>query len=123
MSMLKEFKDFAMRGNVVDLAVGVIIGTAFGKIVTSAVSDIIMPLIGLVTGGIDFKGLKYQVGDAMVNYGLFIQTTVDFIIIALVIFMVIKLMNRAMPPKPVESNGRSDNQLLAEIVDLLKSKK
>ncbi len=88
--MLQDFKNFVMRGSVLDLAVAVIIGAAFGKIVSSLVSDILMPLIGLVIGGIDFTGLNVTVGKAVVNYGTFIQNIVDFLIIALVIFLVVR---------------------------------
>jgi large conductance mechanosensitive channel len=91
--MLKEFKDFVMRGNVLDLAVAVIIGGAFGKIVTSLVNDILMPLIGLVMGGVNFSGLALTVGDAVVTWGNFVQTIVDFLIIALVIFLIVKAAN------------------------------
>ncbi|HVM71010.1 MAG TPA: large conductance mechanosensitive channel protein MscL [Anaerolineales bacterium] len=88
--MIKEFKEFIMRGNVMDLAVAVIIGGAFGKIVSSLVSDIIMPLIGLIIGGIDFTGLAFTIGSAKVTYGNFINNVIDFLIIALVIFLMIK---------------------------------
>ncbi len=98
--MLKEFRDFAMRGNVLDLAVAVIIGGAFGKIVTSLVADIIMPLIGLIIGGIDFNSLAFTVGNAQVKYGSFIQNIVDFLIIAFVIFMIVRTMNRFKKPAP-----------------------
>ena len=90
MVLIKEFKAFIMRGNVVDLAVAVIIGGAFGKIVSSLVNDIIMPLIGLIVGGIDFTGLTFTIGKANVTYGNFINNILDFIIIALVIFLMIK---------------------------------
>ena len=98
--MLKEFKDFAMRGSVLDLAVGVIIGGAFGKIVSSLVGDILMPLIGLVLGGIDFSGMAFTVGGASVNYGAFLQSIIDFIFIAFVIFLIVKAANttRKAPP-------------------------
>ena len=100
--MLKEFKAFVMRGNVMDLAVAVIIGGAFGKIVSSLVNDIIMPLIGLIIGGIDFSGLAFTLGSAKVTYGNFINNIIDFIIIALVIFLMIKLMdNLKKKPAPV----------------------
>ena len=100
--MLKEFKVFIMRGNVVDLAVAVIIGGAFGKIVTSLVSDIIMPLIGLIIGGIDFSGLAFTIGNAKVTYGNFINNIIDFLIIALVIFLMIKAIdNLKKKPAPV----------------------
>ena len=98
--MLKEFKEFAMRGNVVDLAIAVIIGGAFGKIVTSLVDNIIMPLIGLLIGGIDFKSLAITVGSAKVEYGLFLQNVVDFIIIAFVIFLMVRAINSSKKPAP-----------------------
>ncbi len=93
--MLKEFKEFVMRGNVLDLAVAVIIGGAFGKIISSLVNDILMPLIGLLMGGIDFANLSFTVGDAVVTWGNFIQTVVDFLIVAFVIFLIIKSANAA----------------------------
>ena len=92
--MLKEFRDFALRGNVMDLAVAVIIGGAFGKIIASLVNDILMPLIGLLLGGISFADLSVTVGDAVVKYGSFIQTIVDFVIVAFVIFMLVRTMNK-----------------------------
>jgi large conductance mechanosensitive channel len=92
--MLKEFKEFALRGNVVDLAIAVVLGGAFGKIITSLVNDIIMPLIGLMLGGIDFQSLEYQVGDAVIKYGAFIQAVVDFVIIAFMIFLIVRAINR-----------------------------
>jgi large conductance mechanosensitive channel len=97
--MLKEFKTFIMRGNVMDLAVGVIIGGAFGKIVSSLVGDILMPLIGLVIGGIDFTGLAFTLGNAKVTYGNFINNLIDFVIIALVIFLLVKGIN-SLQKKP-----------------------
>lgn len=131
MSFAKEFKDFAMRGNVVDMAVGIIIGAAFGKIVASLVKDIIMPPIGVLVGGVDFSNLAYVLQEAQgevaavtINYGLFIQTIVDFLIVALAIFMAIKVMTAmkkkeeeapAEPPKP-----SNEEVLLSEIRDLLK---
>jgi large conductance mechanosensitive channel len=131
MSMLTEFREFAMKGNVVDLAVGVIIGGAFGKIVSSFVEDIIMPPIGMILGGVDFKTLAFVLKAAegksaavMINYGKFIQTVVDFIIIAFVIFMAIKAMNAlrrkaeaAPPPGPTRQEV-----LLTEIRDALRAK-
>lgn len=137
MGMVKEFKEFAMRGNVVDMAVGIIIGAAFGKIVTSLVNDIIMPPIGLLLGNADFSDLFFNLGAgeyaslaeaqaagaATINYGMFINTLVNFIIIAFAIFMVIKAMNNLKrkeetvpeaPPEPTE-----DVKLLTEIRDLL----
>jgi large conductance mechanosensitive channel len=122
MSLAKEFREFAMKGNVVDLAVAVIIGAAFGKIVASAVSDIIMPIIGLMMGGRDFANLSVQVLEAKIQYGKFIQTCVDFIIIAWAIFVAIKVINRlkrAEPP-PAPPTPPREEQLLTEIRDLLK---
>ena len=98
--MLKEFREFAIRGNVIDLAVAVIIGGAFGKIVTSLVDDIIMPIVGLLIGGIDFKSLAFQIGSAKVTYGNFVQNVVDFIIIAFVIFLIVRTMNRFKKQEP-----------------------
>jgi large conductance mechanosensitive channel len=122
--MFKDFVDFIKRGNVIDLAVAVIIGGAFGAIVTSLVNDIIMPLVGVVLGGIDFAGLSVQVGDATVMYGSFIQATVNFLIIAFVLFLALRGFSRmqkkeeeapAPPPEP-----SPEEKLLAEIRDLLK---
>lgn len=93
--MLKEFKEFALKGNVMDLAIGVIIGGAFGKIVTSLVQDLIMPIFGLMTSGIDFKDMGYKHGNVTIAYGNFIQTVVDFLIISFSIFLAVKLINRA----------------------------
>ncbi len=131
MSMMSEFRDFAMRGNVVDMAVGIVIGGAFGKIVSSFVNDVLMPPIGLALGGVDFSDLALTLKEASgdvaavtLNYGAFIQTVVDFIIIAFAIFMVVKAMNNlkkkeeaapAPPPKPSE-----EVTLLTEIRDLMK---
>lgn len=133
MKLLDEFKAFAMRGNVVDLAVAVIIGGAFGKIVSSFVNDILMPPIGILLGGLDFKDLSYTMKAAVgetpavtLNYGMFIQNVVDFLIIAFAIFMAIKAMTSfkkkeeeapAAPPAPTK-----DQELLSEIRDLLKNK-
>ena len=103
--MLKEFKEFVMRGNVLDLAVAVIIGGAFGKIISSLVNDILMPLIGLVLGGIDFSGLSFTVGDAVVAWGAFVQAIIDFLIIAFVIFMIVKSAN-ATKKKEEPAHGR-----------------
>jgi len=131
MSMMTEFRDFAMRGNVVDMAVGIVIGGAFGKIVSSFVNDVLMPPIGMALGGVDFSDLAITLKEAAgevaavtLNYGSFIQTVIDFIIIAFAIFMVIKAMNSmkkkeeaapAAPPKP-----SAEETLLTEIRDLLK---
>ncbi|MFY9234467.1 MAG: large conductance mechanosensitive channel protein MscL [Fimbriimonadaceae bacterium] len=97
--MLKEFKEFAMRGNVMDLAIGVIIGAAFGKIISSLVDNILMPLLGLATGGLDFKTMTFTVGKATVEYGVFLQNVIDFLIIAFVIFLMVKAMNRMKRPE------------------------
>lgn len=140
MSMTKEFKAFAMRGNVVDMAVGIIIGGAFGKIIASFVNDILMPPIGMLLGGVDFKEFKYVLRDDIVNaagevvtkgasimYGNFIQTAIDFLIIAFAIFMMIKGMNNmkkkeeaapVVPPAPPAPT--KEETLLTEIRDLLK---
>ncbi len=99
--MLKEFREFVMRGNVLDLAVAVIIGGAFGLIITSLVNDILMPLIGLVLGGVDFTALELQVGDAVVRWGAFVQAVVNFLIIAFVIFQLVRTINRLKGPPPV----------------------
>lgn len=130
MSLLKEFRDFAMRGNVVDLAVGVIIGAAFGKIVSSLVANIIMPPLGLLIGGVDFKSfswvLKPAEGDTpavVMQYGVFIQTIFDFVIVAFAIFMAVKLMNKLYKRKEVEKpvpKPTAEELLLTEIRDLLK---
>jgi len=98
--MLKEFKEFAMRGNVLDLAVAVIIGGAFGKIIASLVNDVLMPLIGLVLGGINFSGLEYTFRNAVIKYGLFIQSIIDFVIVAFVIFMLVRTMNNMKKKEP-----------------------
>ena len=137
MKIVQEFKEFAMKGNMVDMAVGIIIGAAFGKIVTSLVNDLIMPPIGLLIGGVDFTDLKIILQGAVVdpagksisavtlNYGSFIQTALDFLIVAFVIFMMIKAMNRmkkkqieaAVPAPPLPGK---EEILLTEIRDLLK---
>jgi len=100
-AMLKEFKEFAMRGNVLDLAVAVIIGGAFGKIITSLVADVLMPVIGLVLGGLNFSELSFTVGEAVVKWGAFVQSIIDFVIVAFVIFMIVRAMNRMQKPAPV----------------------
>ena len=131
MSLVKEFKEFAMRGNVVDLAVAVVIGGAFGKIVASFVSDILMPPLGLLLGGMNFEDLlitiKEGVGDVApvtINYGMFIQNIVDFLIIAFAIFMIIKAINSAKkkeePAPEAPEAPTKDQELLTEIRDLLK---
>lgn len=115
MSFIKEFREFAMRGNVVDMAVGVIIGGAFGKIVSSLVSDIFMPVLGILTGGIDFKDMKFVLAQAQgdvpavtLNYGVFIQNVIDFIIIAFAIFMMIKALNKVRKPEEKKAGPTSE---------------
>ncbi len=138
MGMMQEFKDFAVKGNAIDMAVGIIVGAAFGKIVSSIVSDVVMPVIGKLMGGIDFSGLFLNLGDgefatlsaakeagaATLNYGNFIQTSIDFVIVAFAIFMMVKGINSLKkkeeetpeePPKP-----SAEEALLVEIRDLLK---
>ena len=106
--MLKEFREFAMRGNVMDLAIAVIIGGAFGKIITSLVNDILMPLIGLVLGGVNFSELAFTVGNAVVKWGAFVQSVIDFVIVAFVIFMLVRTMNRFKKPAPVAAPTTKD---------------
>ena len=120
--MWKEFKEFAFQGNVIDLAVAVVIGAAFNAIVTSFVDHIITPLIGMLAGGIDFTGLKLTVGNAEVMYGSFIQSFVDFLIIAFSIFMAIRILNKFKRNEDDEEEDEVDaqEQLLTEIRDLLK---
>ncbi|MEA4924761.1 MAG: large-conductance mechanosensitive channel protein MscL [Syntrophomonadaceae bacterium] len=122
--MWQEFKDFAMKGNVVDLAVAVIIGGAFGKIVSSLVADLIMPLIGLLLGGVNFSNLQIVVGETEIKYGIFLQNVVDFLIIAFTLFLVIKAVNhrKKVEVKVVEQPPQPSNQeiLLVEIRDLLR---
>jgi large conductance mechanosensitive channel len=132
MGMLQEFKKFAMRGNVIDLAVGVVIGAAFGKIVSSLVDQVIMPPIGLITGGVDFSRLKWvlkpadpttKAAEVAIQYGAFINTLITFLIIAFVIFLLVKTINR-LAPKPEEAPAVQppDVVLLTEIRDLLKAR-
>lgn len=115
MGMMKEFRDFAMKGNVVDMAVGIIIGAAFGKIVSSLVSDVIMPPIGMVLGNVDFSSLAFTLKEAtdtspavVIKYGLFINTIIDFVIVAFAIFLVIKQMNRLKKPAPAPAATTKD---------------
>ena len=122
-----EFKEFAMRGNVMDMAVGIIIGGAFGKIVTSLVDNIIMPLVGLATGGYDLAGLSLKVEDAKVKYGMFVQNIVDFLIVAFCIFLMIKAVNKVSKKKKekeasAEPAPTAEEKLLTEIRDLLAKK-
>lgn len=135
MSFVKEFKEFAMRGSVVDLAVGMVIGAAFGKIVTSLVDDIIMPAVGYLTGGVDFSDMRIilepadeanEIAEVAINYGVFINVIIQFIIIAFCIFIVVKLINQLKrkeeeaPEEPAAPSN--EEQLLSEIRDLLKNK-
>ncbi len=141
MSFISEFKEFAMKGNVMDMAVGVIIGGAFGKIVSSLVDDVLMPIIGKLTGGVSFVDLFVNLGDgdyktlaeakeagaAVLAYGQFIQNIIDFLIVAFCIFLMIKAMNKlnrkkAEPEQPAAPAGPTQEELLAEIRDLLKQK-
>ncbi len=126
--MLKEFKEFISRGNVLDMAIGVIIGGAFGKIVTSVVNDLLMPLIGIVLGGLDFSSLSFKIGSAEILYGSFIQNVVDFLIVASCIFILMKIINKLthkkMKKKMEEAPVKpADIALLEEIRDLLKANK
>lgn len=123
--MWQEFKTFAMKGNVMDLAVAVIIGGAFGKIVSSLVGDLIMPLVGLLMGGVNFSGLQIQLGKAVIKYGAFLQNVVDFIIIAFALFLVIRAINRLHKKKEEavvlkEPQASKEELLLTEIRDLLR---
>ncbi len=136
--MLKEFREFAMRGNVVDLAVGIIIGGAFGKIVTSLVNDVIMPPIGLLLGGVDFSNLFLDLGGGdhaslaaareagapVIGYGAFINTMLDFVIVAFAIFLLVRTINRLKKaePAPPPPGPSTEEKLLTEIRDLLKAR-
>ena len=125
-STLKEFKLFISRGNIVDMAVGVVVGTAFSKIVTSLVNDIIMPLVGVVIGGLDFTGLVFNIGKESINYGMFIQNVVDFLIVSICIFFVIKVLakfKKKEEEKVEEVKEDEQTLLLREIRDLLKKNK
>jgi len=130
MGFIKEFKEFAMKGNVMDMAVGVIIGGAFGKIVSSLVDDVLMPAIGMVTGNVDFTSLVCKIGEgegaAVLKYGTFIQNIIDFLIIAFCIFLMIKGMNKLNKKKEEEPapapEPSAEEKLLGEIRDLLKEK-
>lgn len=133
-SMLKEFRDFAMKGNVIDMAIGIIIGAGFGKIVSSLVNDILMPPLGLLIGGVDFSDKKIVIKQALegapevaIKYGIFLNTLIDFTIVAFAIFMTVKIMNRmkkeaeaAKESKPAVAVKSSQEKLLEEIRDLLK---
>lgn len=125
MSIAKEFREFAVKGNVMDLAVGVIIGAAFGKIVSSLVEDVVMPVIGSLMGGLDFSVLAIKIGSATLKYGKFLQTCLDFLIIAWAIFLIVKLINRLKreeaTPEPAPAAPPRQEVLLEEIRDLLKT--
>ena len=121
--IINEFKEFISRGNVIDMAVGVVVGSAFSKIVTSLVNDIIMPLVGIIIGGLDFTSLSITIKDSKILYGSFIQNIVDFLIIAVCIFTVVKIMNtfkKKQPEEPKKVETPEDIKLLTEIRDLLK---
>lgn len=131
MSFIKEFKEFAVKGNVIDMAVGVVVGSAFGKIVSSLVGDVIMPVVGVLTGGVNFTDLKITIKEAVgenaavtINYGNFIQVTIDFLIIAFCIFLAIKAINQLKKPEKQEPKAPAELsdevKLLSEIRDLLK---
>lgn len=125
--MLKEFRDFIFRGNVIDLAVAVIMAGAFGAIINSIVNDIIMPIIGVILGGLDFSSLAFQVGSATIAYGKFLQAIITFVIIAFVLFLIVRSYNRFLKKKeeaPVAPPEPSvEEKLLTEIRDLLKERK
>lgn len=130
--MINEFKEFIKRGNVIDLAVGVVMGNAFGKIVTSIVNDILMPIIGVILGGINFKGLYFKIGDSIIKYGNFIQNVIDFLIIAVCIFFMIQVINKLTKKEKHKEETKEEQpkeepseeaKLLIEIRDLLSSKK
>ena len=129
MGMMKEFKEFAAKGNMLDLAVGIIIGVAFGKIVSSLVADVLMPPIGLILGGVNFTNLKMTLREAVgtapavtLNYGTFIQTIVDFLIVAFAIFLLLKGVNRMRRTQAEAPPPSNQEVLLAEIRDLLKTR-
>ena len=137
MGFIKEFKEFAMKGNVMDMAVGVIVGGAFGKIVTSLVDDVLMPIVGMLTGGVDLSGLEYKmmlpavdggepIAGATLKYGAFIQNIIDFLIITFCIFLMVKAMNKLTAKKEEEPapapEPSAEEKLLTEIRDLMKKK-
>ncbi|MBM6995666.1 large conductance mechanosensitive channel protein MscL [Paenibacillus sp. DXFW5] len=126
--MWKEFRAFALKGNVLDLAIGVIIGAAFGGIVTSLVNDILMPVVGLLVGGIDLKEMQFQYGDTILKYGAFLQTVIDFFIVSFSIFLFVKGINKLKRKEKEEPKSEAppapskEEELLAEIRDLLKQR-
>ena len=119
--LLDEFKEFSMKGNVLDMAVGIIIGGAFGKVVSSFVNDILMPPIGIILGGINFSGLKLQIGELAINYGMFLQTLIDFLIVAFAIFFVVKARNTIKRKEEIKEKTDKEKELdlLQEIRDAL----
>lgn len=120
--MIKEFKEFISKGNAIDLAIGVIIGAAFGGIISSIVADLLMPLIGIVIGGVDFSGLNVTIGGAVLPYGKLIQAIINFLIIAFVLFLLVKAINKFKTRKEEEpAPSTKDQELLTEIRDLLKA--
>ncbi|MFB1082912.1 large-conductance mechanosensitive channel protein MscL [Jeotgalibacillus sp. JSM ZJ347] len=125
--MMKEFREFAMRGNVLELAIAVVLGAAFGKIVTALVENIIMPIVGIILGGVNFSALAVTVGNAEVTYGIFIQAVIDFIIVAFAIFLFVKLINRFKRKEEAKEAAAPvvdpQTELLTEIRDLLKNKR
>lgn len=123
MSLLREFREFAIKGNVIDLAVAVVVGGAFGKIVSSLVEDIVMPSVGVLLGGLDFKNMAVQMGAAKIAYGKFLQTCLDFMIIAAAIFFAVKMINHFKRKEEAKAAALPrQEQLLEEIRDLLKQK-
>ena len=110
--MIKEFKQFIKRGNVLDMAIGVIIGSAFGKIVSSLVDNILMPLIGIIIGGIDFTSLSLRINDATINYGIFIQSVIDFLIIAACIFLITKIINKLEKKKEEPKEEKKKEEIV-----------
>ncbi len=132
MRLLQEFKEFAVKGNVIDMAVGVIVGTAFGKIVSSLVADVVMPPIGVLLGGVNFSNLAFTIYETaegnpvLISYGKFLQTVIDFAIIAFVIFIALRAINKLKRPEPTKVDApptyTKDQELLIEIRDLLKTR-
>jgi len=125
MGMISEFKEFAMKGSLIDMAVGIIIGGAVGKMITSLVNDVIMPPIGVLMGGVDFSDLAFVIQkspEVAIKYGAFVQTFINFLIIAFVIFIMIKMINKAKKSQEEEEVGPTSEELLTEIRDALKNK-
>lgn len=122
--MLQEFKSFALKGNALDLAIGVIVGGAFGKIVSSLVNDVLMPLLGILLGKVDFSSLVLSIGEAKIAYGMFLQSVIDFVIVAFCIFMMVKQLNRFKKPEtaPAPAGPTPTEKLLSEIRDELRKK-